>query len=74
VWSDQHGVKFQIAGRVHDDDEVHFALDEPGRFLALTGSHGVQHAAVAMSAPAALIKQRRRLAEGASWPPDQASL
>jgi 3-phenylpropionate/trans-cinnamate dioxygenase ferredoxin reductase subunit len=70
VWSDQHGVKFQIAGRVHDDDEVHFALDEPGRFLALTGSHGVQHAAVAMSAPAALIKQRRRLAEGASWPPD----
>jgi 3-phenylpropionate/trans-cinnamate dioxygenase ferredoxin reductase subunit len=70
LWSDQQGVKLQVAGRVHPDDEVRFLLDEPRRFLAITGSRGVQHAAVAMSAPGALARQQMRLASGAPWPPD----
>ena len=73
VWSDQHGVKFQIAGRVLPDDEVEWIIDEPGKFLAVTGSAGRQHAAVAMSAPAALIRERRKLAEQSPWPPARAA-
>ena len=69
VWSDQHGVKFQVAGRVLPDDEITWVIDQPGKFLAVTGSVGRQHAAVAMSAPAAIIRERRKLGDRAPWPP-----
>ena len=69
VWSDQHGVKLQIAGRVQPRDEVRFVMDEPRRFLALTGSDSVQHAAVAMSAAGAFVRQQVRLAGQPPWPP-----
>jgi len=71
VWTDQFGVKVQIAGRIHPDDEIRYLSDDADkrRFVAVTGSHGVQHAAVAMSSPAALIRQRMAIARGAPWPP-----
>jgi 3-phenylpropionate/trans-cinnamate dioxygenase ferredoxin reductase subunit len=69
VWSDQHGVKVQIAGRLHPDDEVRLLIDEPTKFLAVAGSEGVQHAAISMNLPARLIKQRQALATRPPWPP-----
>lgn len=74
VWSDQFGGKLQIAGVVQPDDEIRFVVDEPGRFLALTGSSGVQHAAVALNAPAALIRQRMKLARNPAWPPESSAV
>jgi 3-phenylpropionate/trans-cinnamate dioxygenase ferredoxin reductase subunit len=71
VWTDQYGRKLQVAGRVHEDDEVRFLRDEGDRFLAVTGNAGVQHAAIGMGAAAAFVKQRRAMAERrAPWPPE----
>jgi 3-phenylpropionate/trans-cinnamate dioxygenase ferredoxin reductase subunit len=69
VWSDQHGMKIQIIGAVQPGDEVRYLIDEPGRFLAVTGSAGRQHAAVGVRTAGALMKQRAKVAEGAPWPP-----
>ncbi len=69
VWSDQHGVKIQVAGRLDPADEIRFVIDEPGKFVAVAGSNGEQHAAFALGAPAALIRQRIRLAQRPPWPP-----
>jgi NADPH-dependent 2,4-dienoyl-CoA reductase/sulfur reductase-like enzyme len=72
VWSDQHGVKLQIAGRIRPGDEVRFLIDEPRKFLAIAGSKGVQHAAVAVNAAGALVRQRMKLADKPPWPPEDA--
>jgi 3-phenylpropionate/trans-cinnamate dioxygenase ferredoxin reductase subunit len=69
VWSDQLGIKLQIGGHVAVQDEILFLLDEDGRFLAVTGSEGVQHGVIAVKAPAQFIKQKMKLAAGAPWPP-----
>jgi 3-phenylpropionate/trans-cinnamate dioxygenase ferredoxin reductase subunit len=69
VWSDQHGFKIQIVGSVQPGDEVRYLIDEPTRFLAVTGSAGRQHAAVGLRAAAAVMKQRAKLTAGAPWPP-----
>lgn len=68
VWSDQFDQKIQVAGVLDPDDEVRFLVDEPGRFVAITGSEGEQHAAFALNAPGALVRQRMKLAARPSWP------
>jgi len=72
VWTDQYGKKLQIAGRLNAGDELVFVLDqdEPRRFVAVSGSNGTQHAAIAFAAPPAFIKQSQAMASGqAVWPP-----
>jgi 3-phenylpropionate/trans-cinnamate dioxygenase ferredoxin reductase subunit len=69
VWSDQLGIKLQIAGHITPEDEIEFVLDEDGKWLALTGSGGVQHGIAAVKAPGPFIKQKMKLAAGAPWPP-----
>lgn len=68
VWSDQFDQKIQIAGVLHPDDEVRFLVDEPGRFVAIAGSAGEQHAAFALNAPGALVRERMNLAARPPWP------
>jgi 3-phenylpropionate/trans-cinnamate dioxygenase ferredoxin reductase subunit len=69
VWSDQLGIKLQIAGHIAAEDEIEFVLDEDGKWLALTGSGGAQHGIAAVKAPGPFIKQKMKLAGGAPWPP-----
>jgi NADPH-dependent 2,4-dienoyl-CoA reductase/sulfur reductase-like enzyme len=72
VWTDQYGKKLQIAGRLNPGDELIFVLDqdEPRKFVAVSGSDGVQHAAIAFAAPPLFIKQKQAMASGqAPWPP-----
>lgn len=73
VWTDQHGRRVQIAGRIEPGDEVVFAVDEagpPAKFLALIGSNGVQHAVVSLGAAPLFVKQRLAMRSGeAPWPP-----
>jgi 3-phenylpropionate/trans-cinnamate dioxygenase ferredoxin reductase subunit len=68
VWSDQFGHKIQIAGLVGQDDEINFLIDEPTKFVAVAGSGGQQRSAIALNAPAALIRQRMKLAASPPWP------
>lgn len=68
AWSDQFDQKLQIAGVVSPDDDIHFLVDEPGRFVAIAGSAGVQHAAVALNAAGALVRHRMKLAARPPWP------
>lgn len=71
VWSDQFDQKIQIAGVLDPADEVRFLVDEPGRFVAIAGSEGEQHAAFALNAPGALVRQRMKLAARPPWPVEQ---
>lgn len=70
VWSDQFDQKIQIAGVLEESDEVRFLVDEPGKFVAVAGSGGAQHAAFALNAPGALVRQRMKLAARPPWPPE----
>ncbi len=70
VWSDQFDQKIQIAGVPDQSDEVRFLVDEPGKFVAIAGSGDEQHAAFALNAPGALVRQRIKLAERPPWPPE----
>ncbi len=68
VWTDQYDRKIQIAGRVGEGDALHVvegSLKEP-RFVAVFGRDGRPTAAIAMNRPAALMRLKRRIAEGAS--------
>lgn len=72
VWTDQYGLKLQIAGRLQAEDEIVFLLDQadPLKWLGVAGSHGAQHAVVALSAPAAFIRHKQRMTHGQpTWPP-----
>lgn len=68
VWSDQFDHKIQVAGLLDPSDEVAFLVDEPERFVAIAGSAGEQHAAFALNAPGALVRQRMKLAGRPPWP------
>ena len=69
VWSDQYDRKIQIAGRLGPGDEmrvVEGSLAER-RFVALYGRGGRLAGAVAFNRAAALVRHKRRIAEGVSW-------
>jgi len=75
VWSDQFGHKLQVAGVLGTADETRFLVDDgsddgPQKFVAVTGSRGVQSAAFALDAPGALVRQRMKLAASPPWPPE----
>jgi 3-phenylpropionate/trans-cinnamate dioxygenase ferredoxin reductase subunit len=65
-WSDQYGVKVQMAGWAHGYDEVvELDLHEP-RAGALLGRNGRLVGAIGWSAPAFVARQKRLIADRAS--------
>ncbi len=65
-WSDQYGIKIQLAGRCRPDDEVAVvqgSVDER-RFVALYGRAGTVVGALGFRRPAQIVRWRARLAEG----------
>lgn len=65
-WTDQHGVKIQMAGWVEGYDAVH-ELRAGGRRAALFGKAGALVGALTWGWPALLARQRRAIAAGTAW-------
>ncbi|MEV5910598.1 NAD(P)/FAD-dependent oxidoreductase [Streptomyces chartreusis] len=72
VWSDQFGMRLQIAGRVGADDDVHYVLGGPGteKFVALAGHGGRLNAVVARGEVREFLRYRGLLAGNGAWPAD----
>jgi NADPH-dependent 2,4-dienoyl-CoA reductase/sulfur reductase-like enzyme len=68
-WSDQLGVKMQLAGRVAPDDEVRVVDGAPAerRFVALYGRGDAFHAVLGWNRPGLVMRYRRMLRDRASW-------
>jgi len=68
-WSDQYGLRIQVLGRPHPDDDVEVVDGtlESDRFVALYGRAGRLTAALAISRPRLLMAFRPLLARGASF-------
>jgi NADPH-dependent 2,4-dienoyl-CoA reductase/sulfur reductase-like enzyme len=69
VWSEQHGVRIEIAGLPQAEDHVHVvdgSLEER-RFVALYERQGLLVGAVAFDSTRQLLRYRRLLASRPSW-------
>jgi NADPH-dependent 2,4-dienoyl-CoA reductase/sulfur reductase-like enzyme len=68
-WSDQLGVKIQLAGRALPGDRVQVVEGVPaeGRFVALYGRDDAFHAVLGWNRPRLVMQYRRMLRAGASW-------
>jgi NADPH-dependent 2,4-dienoyl-CoA reductase/sulfur reductase-like enzyme len=66
-WSDQHGVKIQMAGWVQGYDDVH-EVESGRRWAVLFGRGGALVGAMTWGWPAFLARQRRAIAAGTPWP------
>ncbi|HLI55095.1 MAG TPA: FAD-dependent oxidoreductase [Acidimicrobiales bacterium] len=70
-WSDQHGVKIQVVGRISAGDEVVLlegSLDDD-RVVYAFGRDGRLTAALGVRRPARVMALQRAIAEGAPFPP-----
>lgn len=65
-WSDQHGVKIQLAGWVGEHDQL-LELEGGGKLAVLFGNRGRLVGALAYDWPAFIAKQRRAIAAGTTW-------
>lgn len=68
VWTDQLGVRLQVFGRIHPEDEVavvHGDFDDA--FVALVGGAGRLQAVAGIGAVKHLLPYRKLLLAGASW-------
>jgi NADPH-dependent 2,4-dienoyl-CoA reductase/sulfur reductase-like enzyme len=68
-WSDQHGVKLQLAGRIRAGDEVRVvdgAVAER-RFVALYGREGRLAAVLGWNRPRLVMQYRKLIRDGASF-------
>ncbi|MFE7157008.1 NAD(P)/FAD-dependent oxidoreductase [Streptomyces sp. NPDC057636] len=72
VWSDQFGVRLQIAGRIGADDAVHYVLGGPEteRFVALAGHGDRLNAVVARGEVREFLRYRGLLVGNGTWPDD----
>jgi 3-phenylpropionate/trans-cinnamate dioxygenase ferredoxin reductase subunit len=70
VWSEQHGVRIEIAGLPRPGDRLHIVEGsfEARQFVALYERRGRLAAALAFNASRQLLRYRRLLATGPSWP------
>ncbi|MBB6407190.1 NAD(P)/FAD-dependent oxidoreductase [Arthrobacter sp. AZCC_0090] len=67
-WSDWYGNRIQFAGRAgREQPEVVFGAVEDDRFVALYRSGDRLIGALAVNEPSKIMKDRRRIAIGASW-------
>ena len=69
VWSDQHGVKIQTAGRIRADDRMEIVQGDPAeyRFTALFGRNGRLSGVLTFRRPRQLIRYSEMLERSASW-------
>lgn len=69
VWSDQHGVKIQTAGRIRADDRMQIVQGDPSeyRFTALFGRNGRLSGVLTFRRPRQLIRYSEMLEQSASW-------
>jgi 3-phenylpropionate/trans-cinnamate dioxygenase ferredoxin reductase component len=70
-WSDQYDLKLQFAGHVSPDDELRVVEGSVAtkNLIALYGRESKLEAALTVNKPAALVKYRRALADGAAFEP-----
>ncbi|MDQ6783228.1 MAG: NAD(P)/FAD-dependent oxidoreductase [Actinomycetota bacterium] len=75
VWSDQLGIKLQLVGLPAPGDEIQVLEGSPGegRWLAAYGRGGRLVAALGASRPAAVMRLRRKLDDGATFPIEDAA-
>lgn len=66
VWSDQFGLRIQVAGRFRADDHIEVVRDDDA-FVAMAGRDGRLAAVVAMDDPRRFGGFRRLLARDATW-------
>jgi 3-phenylpropionate/trans-cinnamate dioxygenase ferredoxin reductase subunit len=68
-WSDQYGVKFQILGLPHPDDEVTFLRVGPAadKLLAVYGRDGAVTAVLGAGAPRWVLRMRPLIRDGAPY-------
>ena len=69
VWSDQYGVKIQVAGQVRAEDEVELISGSVAerKFTVLYGRAGLLSGVLAFNRPRDVIKYRRLLADRPTW-------
>ncbi|GAB3319548.1 FAD/NAD(P)-binding oxidoreductase [Geodermatophilus aquaeductus] len=68
VWTDQHGARLQVFGRVRPQDELRVVVGElGGSFVALTGGDGLLRSVIGFGAVKALMPFRKLLVAGAGW-------
>lgn len=69
VWSDQHGVKIQTAGRIRAGDRMEIVQGDPAefRFTALFGRDDRLSGVLTFRRPGQLIRYSELLERGASW-------
>jgi 3-phenylpropionate/trans-cinnamate dioxygenase ferredoxin reductase subunit len=69
VWTDQYDRKLQMAGRIAQNDlmEIIQGSLEERRFVAVFGREGRLTGALAMNRPAAVIRLKQRIAQGAAF-------
>ena len=69
VWSDQYGLKIQVAGRVRPDDEVKLIAGSVAdrKFTVLYARSGRLSGVLAFNRPRDVIKYRRLLADRPTW-------
>lgn len=70
VWSDQLGTKLQLVGLPGPGDDVHVLEGTPGegKWVAAYGRSGRLVAVLGAGRPARVMRMRRRLAAGATFP------
>ena len=66
-WSDQHGVKLQLAGWIGGSDAIAELEGEEVRSATLFGREGRLVGALALDWPAFVARQRRVIAAGTRW-------
>lgn len=69
VWSDQHGVKIQTAGRIRPDDRMEIVEGDPAefRFTALFERDGKLSGVLTFQRPRQLIRYFELIGRGAGW-------
>lgn len=67
VWTEQHGGRLQVHGRLRPQDELHFVAGGPDddAFVALSAGDGVLQAVAGLDSPRLVTRARRLLRQGA---------
>ncbi len=69
VWSDQYGVKIQVAGHIRPTDDMKLVTGSVAdrKFTALYGRDGQLSGVLAFSRPRDVVRYRQKIAQGMSW-------
>ncbi len=69
VWTEQHGGRLQVHGRLRPQDELHFVAGGPDEdaFVALSAGDGVLQGVAGLDSPRLVTRARRLLRQGAPF-------